>query len=124
MVLSPQLTIAVSSAAPGVFVDVGPRRIDETEIPRRPTVAIRQTRLGRADKTWIIRLRTAFRDPVESLHTAMAHHIPKKEKFAFERRKIAAGLVAFGHGSASAEAVSFDMMFFLERGAPWLGVKD
>src|SRR5271163_2322177 len=38
---------------PGVFgawVDVERRRIDETEIPRRPTV-VRQTRLGRADET-------------------------------------------------------------------------
>jgi hypothetical protein len=84
----------------GARFDVERRRIDETEIPRCPTV-VRQTRLGRADETWIVPLLTAFRDPVESLHTAMAHHIPKKEKFAFERRKIAAGLVAFGgHGFA------------------------
>ena len=103
MVFSPSVDYCGVERRPGVFgawVDVERRRIDETEIPRRPTV-VRQTRLGRADETWIIRLRTAFRDPVESLHTAMAHHIPKKEKFAFERRKIAAGLVAFGgHGSA------------------------
>jgi hypothetical protein len=102
MVFSPSVDYCGVERRPGVFgawVDVERRRIDETEIPRRPTV-VRQTPLGRADETWIIRLRTAFRDPVESLHTAMAHHIPKKKKFAFERRKIAAGLVAFGHGSA------------------------